>query len=507
MDEITDFLCATLRSIGSIYTPLGRVVDCDVAVHLLIDYVFNTCSIQLNALSDGVHDGFVPEVVPSYLLNNIIRDTLDVIDLQSTSSIASSLAVKQLVKVLQTFALTIPLPSTSSLVPAICPTASRLLALLPLFENAGTEAFFSSLAREEQEKTQFSEAEKIFDGMVQSLTAFDDRLVAVFSVSSLPLQEEKKQEEDKGEQGQEEEEVPLTASIQLVMDLVERALYLLHWSDLSTQQTALQTLAHALLRLLPHEKYLLPTIHKAWKVVIDKVKELTNLFWKRVRFSSTTTTAAKPCAIKTLLSVPSSSAVVMTEKGTESSRMKTGDDSSAEFASLLLLPRLLEVVTLMTSLCSSFVSHKVQEDCLPLFLDLLAALQHIFSSSTPSAPSSSSMDKHSLEAKVKRAIIVFLDSLLSEPRLHRMLSSYHKTLLWLLLPCLTSQEVRNVHHLLSNALWLSFLVFDSSVLSRKKMCEREVSPCSSICSIGSPAMLKPYSTLSLQAELVDRRRW
>eukprot|EP01039_Chlorochromonas_danica_P002633 gene2633-2877_t len=348
MDVIADFLCTTLRSIGSVYTPLGRVVDCDVAVHLLIDYVFTTCSIQLTAtLSEGERDG-----VASYLLNDVIRDTLDVIDLQSTSSTStssstvSSLAVKQLVKVLQTFALTIPLPSTSPLAPAIRPTAPRLLALLPLFEHAATEAWLSSLLASEEEKEEeerCSQAERIADKIVQSLTTFDDRLVAVFSVSSLPSlqqqQQEKRQEEEEEEQqqGQEEEEAPLTASIQLVMDLVERSLYLLHWPELSTQQTALQTLAHLLLRLLPHDKYLLPTIHKTWK--------------------------------------------------------------------------------------------------------------YNFSSATPSTPSSSSsssssIGKHSLEAKVKRAVIVFLDSLLSEPRLHGMLSSssYHKTLLWLLLPCLTSHE-------------------------------------------------------------------
>lgn len=396
MDYVVDFLCASLRSLSE-----SQVLEHEqVQVHLLIRYVFSTCSIELTDAS---------VLAPMYLLNDIISDCLDVVDQQATSTAILLSDLQQIVKVLHAFTLAIPLPAQHGVY-----GNKKMIDLLRLFHDKHTEEVLLKRIVEHAVP-----AVDIGQEIVSSLLLYDKNVVDLFA----PYDESSETKEVAEEpELVDDYDVPLTSNIHLLLTIITRSAFLINMDHPHIQQYVLHILANALLRLVGFEKYLLPSIHKMWATLSSKLAQLTATFMQRhvvqkVRSTSRLLEIGKPLSVQEARPV--------------------GNDST-----LHLLPGLLDLVTLLCTIAPGFIVTKLKDDCMPRVLSMLFVLQGQYQNS---AGAVSAADSHSLDVKTKLSLLAFVRNIIQENGLDRMLISYHKVLEWLIIPLCGANEVANNH--------------------------------------------------------------
>lgn len=444
----------------------------------MVRYVFVTCSIQLDGSAQ----------TPMYLLKDIIRDVLDAADLQSTSPRIHLNDLIQLLKVIHAFAVCIPIPRD-------CPLLSnkRWKAMEHLLQDPSTGKMETHIADSSPlSLTSSSGPTQVSIGAViaSSILTFQQNVTKVFVAESSVDQSDHHdngegtgspgvdggENDQEGEAGEEEkaldpDEAPMTPSIQLLLDIVSRARYLLALENLQLQQMVLSILGNALLRLAGNDKYLLPTIHQVWTVVAHRLHLQTAWFLQRSLLQQASQSANQPArsarqrleleqkdpsvASKLLLltrqaehglssSTSSAAPASRTSSHSQVSSMSESQMGSS-VSSLYLLPSLLDLVTWMTCLSPGFVTHKLKEDCLPRVLAILFGIQDQYLNTSPAQGKPADGSDYTLDAKIRLAVLSFIEQLLDQPRLARMLRSHYRTFLWLLLPlCCASTESQAV---------------------------------------------------------------
>ena len=139
---------------------------------------------------------------------------------------------------------------------------------------------------------------------------------------------------------------------------------------------------------------------------------------------------------------------------------------------LVVLPFLLDLVSLLSITASSFMTNKLKEDLLPEVLQMLCAFHHHYihahntqhhhhqqhhrqaiegsmaaqhhSRSSSSSSNSHHQSKHSLRTKIKVALLSMVLQLVNIPSIHRTLQSMATSIVWFIVPCLAAYEVSGV---------------------------------------------------------------
>ena len=288
-------------------------------------------------------------------------------------------------------------------------------------------------------------------------------------------QEDKEDQEDKKEVS--EGEVKLVQQrkskkppgYELVCEILKRCSYFLASVHLESQLVVIDTMIAAFRRLANHRSILLPNVHTTWPMVMTRFKEQCKLLEltsspyfqfekkgldKRQKTSDSSLLfrgggVEEKRGINSFLlrevapHPPSSSTTI--SLSSSSSYLRQDDVHMVSRQRILLLPGLLDLFSLLSYLCGSFLSLKFEEDIWPSFMKIVrvmsadAILESVSSSSSSSSSSLSS--RFNLNTKLKLSSLRFMLRLC---KMSSVVNSYLKhvipQLAWMCIPFLHSSQ-------------------------------------------------------------------